>query len=317
MKRFENHSLRPYTTLRSGGSADVVILSFNSQELSDVVTGLQREDVRPTLLGWGSNVLPSDHGVRGTVVVNQSVEIEFGEDGLVTADSGIGFQEMFLKCAQRSLGGLEFAVGIPGTLGGALVSNAGAYRSNVSEFITEVEIAQHGLTQWVEPAYLEFSYRDSLLRRPNAPAIVVTRVRMRLPIRDQKAIYDEARDYQRQRISKQPPPASAGSFFKNVNDMDLAQSLETLPEGLKKAGVVPAGYLIQICGLMGIEFRGAKFANKHANFMTNVGGAAASSIRRLAEHVRHRVHEQYGVWLEEEVLYIGDWSGWETTGRLE
>ena len=317
MKRYENHSLRPYTTLRAGGSAEVVIRTFNSEELSTEITSLQSQNIRPTLLGWGSNVLPSDNGVPGTVVINQSIGIEFGEDGLVTADSGIGFQEMFLKCAQRSLGGLEFAVGIPGTLGGALVSNAGAYRSNVSEFITEVEIAQDGVNQWVEPSYLEFSYRDSLLRRPNSPAIVVTRVRMRLPIRDQKAIYDEARDYQRQRISKQPPPASAGSFFKNVNDKDLAQSLETLPEGLKKAGVVPAGYLIQICGLMGIEFRGAKFANKHANFMTNVGGAAASSIRRLAEHVRHRVHEQYGVWLEEEVLYIGDWSRWETTGRLE
>lgn len=317
MKRYENHSLRPYTTLRAGGSAEFVVRTFNSEELSSEITTLQNQGIRPTLLGWGSNVLPSDNGVPGTVVINQSIGIEFGEDGLVTADSGIGFQEMFLKCAQRSLGGLEFAVGIPGTLGGALVSNAGAYRSNVSEFITEVEIAQNGVTQWVEPAYLEFSYRDSLLRRPNSPAIVVTRVRMRLPIRDQKAIYDEARDYQRQRISKQPPPASAGSFFKNVNDADLAQSLETLPEGLKKAGVVPAGYLIQVCGLMGIEFRGARFANKHANFMTNVGGAAAASIRRLAEHVKHRVHEQYGVWLEEEVLYIGDWSGWETTGRLE
>jgi UDP-N-acetylmuramate dehydrogenase len=136
----------------------------------------------------------------------------------------------------------------------------------------------------------------------------VLRVRLQLPQGDQKQSYDEARENQRQRISKQPPPASAGSFFKNVNDSELADRLETLPVGLKKAGVVPAGYLIEASGLKGFRMGGAMFGQKHANFILNVGNASASEIRRLALHAKKVVLEKFGVELEEEVLYIGDWS---------
>jgi UDP-N-acetylmuramate dehydrogenase len=109
------------------------------------------------------------------------------------------------------------------------VSNAGAYRSSVQEFLTSIEVAFNGERQWVNPKFMEFSYRDSILRRPNPPSCALLRVRMKLPKGDPKKIYDEAREYQRQRISKQPPPASAGSFFKNVNDQILAEGLEAFP----------------------------------------------------------------------------------------
>ncbi|HWA83284.1 MAG TPA: hypothetical protein VG820_07630, partial [Fimbriimonadaceae bacterium] len=117
-----------------------------------------------------------------------------------------------------------------------------------------------------------------------------------------------AREYQRQRISKQPPPASAGSFFKNVNDPVLADSIESLPSGLKKAGVVPAGYLIEAAGLKGFRMGGAMLGQRHANFMLNVGNATAFEIRRLAQHAKDVVFAMFGVELEEEVLYLGDWS---------
>jgi UDP-N-acetylmuramate dehydrogenase len=123
-----------------------------------------------------------------------------------------------------------------------------------------------------------------------------------------KQSFDEAREYQRQRIGKQPPPASAGSFFKNVLDKALADSLDTLTEGMKKAGVVPAGYLIEACGLKGHRLGGAMLARKHANFILNVGGASATEIRDLAEFTKSRVRERFGVELEEEVLFLGDWS---------
>ena len=263
-----------------------------------------------TMLGSGSNMLPSDSGVHGLVILNMARRIAVARSGEVLADTGCSFQELFLKTAQANLRGLEFAVGIPGTLGGALVSNAGAYRSCVSEFLTGLEIVAGGERKWVEPDWMHFSYRDSVLRRPNPPQAAVVRVRMQLPQGQPKQIYDEAREYQRQRISKQPPPASAGSFFKNVNDHALAEKLDTLSPALKKAGVVPAGYLIEAVGLKGFRMGGAMFGRRHANFILNVGNASASDIRRLAEFGSSKVLDQFGVQLEEEVLYLGDWSGW-------
>jgi UDP-N-acetylmuramate dehydrogenase len=203
---------------------------------------------------------------------------------------------------------LEFAVGIPGTVGGALVSNAGAYRSNVAEFLERIEIVEEGERRWVEPSYMRFSYRDSILRQKNAPQIALVRVELRLPSGERKAIYDEAREYQRQRISKQPAPASAGSFFKNVDHPALADSLPNLPIKLKQAKVIPAGYLIEAAGLKGYRHRGAMLSDRHANFILNIGGATATAIRELAQIAKKMVLDKFDVMLEEEVLYLGNWS---------
>lgn len=269
-------------------------------------------------MGWGSNVLPSDQGVPGLVIVNESAELDIQEDGLVTASTGIGFQEICIKTLQAGLTGLEFAVGIPGTLGGALVSNAGAYRSNIDVLVDSIEIVKEGQVAWVGPEFMEFSYRDSVLRRSvPPPPIVLSAVRLRLSGGQSKAAYDTARDIQRKRISKQPAPASAGSFFKNVECHSLAARLDNLPSGLKDAGVVPAGYLIEKVGLKGCRYQGAQLHWRHANFMTNVGRASASAIRRLAEHAQAKVMAEFGALIEEEVLYLGDWSAWQKTGALD
>jgi UDP-N-acetylmuramate dehydrogenase len=265
------------------------------------------KSARTTVLGWGSNVLPSDHGVEGLVILNRAQSITIRDNGDVEAESGCGFQELFVKTAQQGLRGLEFAVGIPGTLGGALVSNAGAYRSSISEFLTELEIVADGVRCWVTPDYMQFSYRDSILRQQPSPRVAILKARMQLPRGESKAIYDEAREYQRQRISKQPPPASAGSFFKNVVDQDLAQSLPGLTDGMRQNGVIPAGFLIEAVGLKGYRLGGAMFGQRHANFILNVGEATATNIRELAQYGARKVHDRFGVCLEEEVLYLGKW----------
>lgn len=281
---------------------------WSADELADVALKAMALDSPMTILGSGSNVLPSDDGVPGTVIVNRAARIAVAKSGEVLADTGASFQELFLKTAQASLRGLEFAVGIPGTVGGALVSNAGAYRSCVSEFLTGIEVVHDGKREWVEPSWMEFSYRDSLLRRPSPPKAAMVRISMKLPVGDPKTIFDEAREYQRQRISKQPPNPSAGSFFKNVNDPVLAADLPSLPDSLKKAGIVPAGYLIEAAGLKGCRIGGAMLGIRHANFILNVAGATAFDIRRLAVLANGVVYDRFGVRLEEEVLYLGDWS---------
>ncbi|MBI1757052.1 MAG: UDP-N-acetylmuramate dehydrogenase [Fimbriimonas ginsengisoli] len=300
-------SLRPYTTLRAGGPAEWFVGVANVEQFAQAAITAQREGLPTTMLGAGSNVLPADAGVSGLVIYNRARRVAVARSGEVLADTGCLLQDLFLKTAQMGLGGLEFTVGIPGTLGGALVSNAGAYRSNVSEFLTELEIVHEGARRWVEPAWMEFSYRDSILRRPNPPACAVLRVRMRLPRKVRKAIFDEAREYQRQRIARQPAPASAGSFFKNVNDLELAARLPGLPERFKTSGVVPAGYLIEAAGMKGHRLGGAMFGVLHANFILNVGGASATEIRELAELGKREVRRRCRAELEEEVLYLGNW----------
>lgn len=302
--------LRTLTTLKAGGEAELFAKAPTAERLIEVAAACQREGVKVIPLGWGSNFLAADAGVNGLVLVNQTRSICI-QDGFVTADSGVSFQDLWLKTAQAGLGGLEFAVGIPGTIGGALVSNAGAYRSNISEFLIELEVVEDGKASWVDPSWMKFSYRDSVLRCDNPKSAVISRTRFRLPMADPKRAYDEAREYQRQRIGKQPPSASAGSFFKNVVDGALSQTIEGLTDGMRKNHVIPAGFLIEKCGLKGFRIGGAMIGKKHANFLLNVGGATATELRSLALYAKQRVRDQFGVELEEEVMYMGDWSEFE------
>jgi UDP-N-acetylmuramate dehydrogenase len=301
-------SLRPYTTLRAGGNAETLVVAKTTDQLA-AAYGLQPD---ATVLGWGSNVLPSDAGVPGLTIVNHSQELTVREDGFIQVSSGFGLQELFIKTAQAGLRGLEYAVGIPGTVGGALVSNAGAYRSSISEFVTEIEIVSNHRRQWVSPDWMEFSYRDSRLRKGSGEKALLLRIRFRLERGDPRAIYSEARDYQRQRISKQPPSASAGSFFKNVVDPDLAQRIPGLSDGMRRNGVVPAGFLIDACGLKGTRHGGAMLGSRHANFILNVDRATATEIRQLADLARTQVFEKFGARIEEEVMYLGDWSSYRS-----
>lgn len=301
-------SLRPFCTLRTGGPAEWFAQASRVDDLAEIALQAQSSGRPMMTIGWGSNLLPSDQGVKGVVVHNAAKSITFGDDGTVVVDCGAGLQELFLKTAQRGLAGLSFAVGIPGTVGGALVSNAGAYRSNLSVFVTEIEIVAEGSRRWVDPAWMEFDYRDSKLRKPNAAPCSLLRVKMKFGAGDRKEIFDQARDFQRQRISKQPAPASAGSFFKNVNDAALAEKITEMPERIRSAGVVPAGFLLERVGMAGYRHGGAMLSKKHANFMLNVSGATATEIRQLANIARQRVHSEFGVTLEEEVLYVGEWA---------
>lgn len=307
----ENVSLRPYVTLRAGGAAERFARVADADELAEGAAWAQTMGVPTTVLGWGSNVLPSDAGVPGLTLANLTRAIRWDEGEEVVADSGVAFQDLFLAAAQRGREGLGFAVGIPGSLGGALVSNAGAYRSNVSALVSGVEVVEGGRRRWEGPEWMGFAYRDSRLRKVPTPQAVVVRVRLRLPHGDAREIFDGARENQRQRISKQPPPASAGSFFKNVTDKELAAQIPGLTDGMRAAGVVPAGFLIEACGLKGARVGGAMLGHRHANYMLNVGGATASEIRRLARIAAGIVEGRFGVRLEEEVLYLGDWTAFE------
>ena len=159
------------------------------------------------------------------------------------------------------------------------------------------------------PEWLQFSYRDSRLRWENPPRTVVLDVDLQLtPGEEPDTIVARAKKYQAERRAKQPLHPSAGSFFKNVNDAALVERLDGLAPALKAAGVVPAGFLNERAGCRGWTEGGAGVSEKHGNFLVNLGDATAADFRRLADRVKARVHAEFGVTLEEEVLSVGDWA---------
>lgn len=307
--------IKPFSMLKAGGNADQFSIARTVDELLDLAK-LAREDQPLNFLGFGSNILVSDKGLRGLTIVNRCKRIQYMGGGQWEVDCGVWFQDLALAVAQSGFEGLEFAVGIPGSVGGALVSNAGAYRSSIGNVLASIRIIDHEGDRWVDPSYLQLTYRDSLLRRNPDSHLLLLTARLQLKAGSSQIIYNRMKDFQRQRIRKQPAPASAGSFFKNVNDGDFANGLKGLPEPLRQSGVVPAGFLIEAAGLRGHRLRRASIGVKHANFILNDRGASASEIRQLADSVRARVHDQFGVWLEEEVLYLGDWSDYRQSSPI-
>lgn len=301
--------LAPYTTLRVGGPADYFLTVTRAEDLADAVVGAQRRSFPYFLLGGGSNICVSDKGVRGLVILNLCDRCEIGTTTRV--DCGHNLMSAFLKSARAGLSGLEFAVGIPGSVGGALVSNAGAYRQNIDRLVRSLYVVEGGNAKRVGAEWMEFSYRDTRLRKPGRKPAVVVSVTLELTPKPRREILARARDNQRQRIFKQPWNPSAGSFFKNVADPALAQIVPDLPIPLRESGVVPAGFLIQACGGKGLTVGGAQITGRHGNIFVNRGGATASDFRRLAETVKGRVRDRFGVDIEEEVLCVGDWSGWD------
>lgn len=295
-----------YTTLRVGGPADLFFEARDADALAAVTSAAQRAGAPLFLLGGGSNVCVSDRGVRGLVVRNLSAAAEIGQTTRV--DCGHTFMGLFLKAARAGLSGLEFAVGIPGSVGGALVSNAGAYRQNIDVLIQAVEVVEGGERKTVPPQWMGFAYRDSRLRQPDAPPVALLGVTLRLTPRSRREILARARDNQRQRIFKQPWLPSAGSFFKNVYDRALAEQLPDLPRAMKEAGVVPSGFLSAACACKGLTVGGAQISRRHGNFVVNRGGATAQDIVDLTRIVKQRVHERFGVALQEEVLFVGEWE---------
>ena len=305
-----DESMARHTTLKVGGPARWFWAASEVDTLAQVLSLCTQHDIPYLFIGHGSNLLMSDSGYDGLVIQNRCKTTRVGDE--TYTESGVSFGSLFYQTARAGYTGLEWAIGIPGTVGGALVSNAGAYRGNIGPLVQLVRVFADGEDQTVGPEWMAFSYRDSRLRRSGIGRTVILSCNLRLPGRDDpEAITARAKEYQAQRRAKQPFAPSAGSFFKNVNDKSLAESLPSLPASLKEAGVVPAGFLIEACGLKGLKVGGAESSHTHANFLINAGGATASDLRSLAGEIKKKVHDRFDVTLEEEVLYVGDWSAWE------
>ncbi len=283
--------LAPYTSARVGGPADVLITVRSARELALVVRRLWAWEAPFWVLGGGSNVLVADEGVRGVVVLNRARKSAFVQDAeppTVWAESGANFGGLARRAATLGLAGLEWAAGIPGTVGGAVVGNAGAHGGEVAAVLEMAEILhrEKGRTFYTAEA-LEFGYRHSALKAEGSDAVVLSatfRLRREAP----DAVQARMQAYKAQRERTQPPGASMGSMFKN-------------PPGDY------AGRLIDAAGLKGTTVGDAEISPLHANFFVNKGNAKAQEIWALMYLARTTVARKFGVWLEPEIRLVGAW----------
>jgi UDP-N-acetylmuramate dehydrogenase len=286
----QNEPLAKYTAARLGGAADwLYIAKESNDELIEVVTAAWAADVPVRLLGGGSNVLVSDKGVRGLVVVNHIADLSF--DGLqVHVSAGYNLTTLARKSAARGLAGFEWAASVPGTVGGAVVNNAGAHGGDMAGCVRQIELldAEHG-RQTLALADLAYGYRASSLKSRADKRFLVLNATLELEQGDPAEINATIDAFVAYRKRTQPPGASLGSIFKNPPD-DYA------------------GRLIESCGLKGYSIGGAQVSPVHANFFINREGATAEDYYRLIQYVREVVHLQTGLLLETEIELMGEWA---------
>ena len=281
-----NELMSRHTTFRVGGEAACLLKVSNSKELSRIITFLRETEHEFFVLGNGSNLLVSDNGYDGIVL---KLEGEFGEvraSGLkIVAGAGVSLSKVAKTALDEGLTGMEFASGIPGTLGGAVVMNAGAYDGEMKQKIKEVTVMdREGNILVLDNDTMEFGYRTSAIKK--RPIIVLSAV-LTLQEGEKEEIKNKMDDFAERRREKQPLEyASAGSTFKR-------------PEGYF------AGKLIMDAGLRGFSIGGAQVSEKHCGFIINKGNASATDIAELIVEVQERVKEQFGVMLEPEVIRIG------------
>lgn len=281
-----NEPMNRHTTFQIGGPADIVVYPTRRREICDLVRICRAEDIPYISLGNGSNVLVSDTGIRGLVIMTDRMHrITVDNDSRIEAWAGAPLSRVATIAKNYQLSGLEFAFGIPGTIGGAVYMNAGAYNHQMNQVITATEYVDgEGQLCTVEGDDHQFGYRTSCFKDTNH---IIVKTHLQLSPGKESEITELMKQYTQARKEKQPLELpSAGSAFKR-------------PEGFF------AGKLIEDCGLKGRRVGGAEVSTKHAGFIVNVGGAKAKDVLDLVDIIKTEVLQKFGVELEPEIKFIG------------
>jgi len=308
--------LKNYTTFKIGGKVETLIECYKTEALIECVKKFGQVKV----LGRGSNILASDNGYDGVILINRTSRIEEFKDefehkvnstlhvpnsAMFIFDSGVRLSQASKFFLDKSLSGLEFASGIPGTMGGAVFMNAGAHLSSISDVVEFVDVLRNGEVVRLTNEECEFGYRNSkfknkeecvkyevekkfynnsILHIPHSKPDIILRVGIRGTLSNRREIFEKIEKYREFRRNTQPSGFSAGSVFKSAEK--------------------PAGYYIDNAGLKGLSIDGAEVSKIHANFIINTGFATAKAVKDLIKIVKARVKDEFGVELDEEIEYI-------------
>ncbi|MEN8097762.1 MAG: UDP-N-acetylmuramate dehydrogenase [Chloroflexota bacterium] len=286
-----------HTTVGLGGPADMFLTVRSTAELIEAVLLASKQHVDFWVMGAGSNVLVSDQGVRGLLIRNRAKHVNYRHDGssiIVRAESGVTLSRLARDTASNGLAGLEWAVGIPGTIGGAVVGNAGAHGGDIATSLRSVSILDADLVvRDYRPDELEYGYRTSILKKDPSTTgksnRIVLSAEFNLTPASTEELAEIVESIKEHRKHTQPPGASMGCMFKN-------------PEGDF------AGRLLEEAGLMGFRIGGAHISPVHANFFVNDDQATAEDVRELMAKAWRQVNRRFRIELEPEVELIGDWK---------
>lgn len=290
----ENALLSKYTTYKVGGIASIMVSPKDEEKLIILLKELKEKDIRYKVLGYGSNVIFSDESFDGVIIkLDEFDKIEIN-DTVITVGAGVSLVKLSYKAMKEGLSGLEFASGIPGSIGGAVFMNAGAYKSDMGYVVSEVKVLTPELE--IKTLYnedLKYKYRYSFLQ--DNPGYICLEAKLILSHKDSKEIKEVMEKRRKKRIMFQPLEyPSAGSVFRNPeNDF--------------------AGRLIEDCGLKGYRIGGARVSEKHANFIINSGNATASDVKNLIEYVHDVVEKRTGVDLKVEQEFVN----WEWLWQIK
>jgi len=280
--------MRKHTNFKIGGNADVFVIAKNIEEIKCVIKFSKENNILLTILGNGSNVLVSDKGIRGIVlqVGTKEIKIEKQKNALVEVEAGVMLGALAQVLLKQSISGFEFAAGIPGSIGGAIRMNAGAYGGEMKDIVKDVTVLnEKGEISVLTNEECEFSYRHS--RFTDSKEIVI-KVTLELPLGNEAEIKAKMDEYNQSRREKQPLNLpSAGSTFKRGSDFITAK-------------------LIDECGLKGYTSGDAQVSTLHAGFVVNLGNATAQDVLNVVNHVKQVVLEKTGKQIELEVELLGE-----------
>ncbi len=284
-KVLQDENLSKHCTMRVGGNAKYYIEPIDSEQFVEIVKNCIKYKIKYFVLGNGSNVIFRDNGFNGIVICTKKLQDIKTKNNMIIADCGTNLY-VFNKFAQENgLGGSEWSYGIPGTIGGAVCMNAGAYGGQMQDIVLKVKVFDGKKTKILYNNELQMGYRDSIIKREK---YIVLKVWLKLKKDDKQKIKAKQIEYlNRRRLSQPLETYNSGSIFKKVND-------------------ISAGKIIDNLGLKGVKINGAQISKLHANFIINLGSAKSNDIENLIELIKQKVKDKLSISLEEEVIFIGE-----------
>ena len=280
-----NEKLSYHCTMRVGGNAQFYLEPKTIKQLLKVVKECQKNNIKYFILGNGSNVIFCDKQFKGVVICTKLLKKVKIKKNTIIAECGANLFAINYMLQQNNLGGMEWSYGIPGTVGGAVCMNAGAYGAQMKDVVTKVQIYDGKKIRTLKNKQIEFTYRDSLIKRKQ---FLVVKVWIKLKFENKEKIKENQTYYfNRRKLSQPLETYNCGSVFKALNG-------------------VSAGKIIDNLGLKGVKLNGAQISKLHANFIVNLGNATSEDVKELINLIKHKVKEQTGIDLEEEIIFVGD-----------
>jgi UDP-N-acetylmuramate dehydrogenase len=299
----ENVPLARYTRFEVGGPARILVDAASETALTDVLNAIAESGEQYAIIGGGTNLVASDHGYPGVVVRYTNAALELAGDTVKVA-AGAVLQDLVDASIAHGLKGLETMTGIPGWVGGAVYGNAGAYGHSIQERVASVRYLERGCVHEISNRDCEFAYRESRFKRRKD--WVILSVTLRLEFADAEELRSTASGILKIRNEKYPPTMRcAGSIFKNLLWSELPDAVRALvPAAVVREGKVPSAYFLEQAGAKGLRRGGVCVADYHANLIYNEGGGTAQEVGALIAELKRRVHDQFGLDLEEEVQFL-------------